>query len=316
VTRPPLKVLFIAGSGRSGTTILHNVLGQLDGFFAAGELRELWLRGAVNDRLCGCGTSFWACPTWRAIVDHAFGSLEDDTARETAALIEGFRIHQLPRTWVPWLRRDDLARRAALLDRLRRLYLAIGEVTGCRVIVDSSKNPSYGYLLGHAGVGELDVLHVVRDARATAYSWGQRKAFEPGHMMRRRSAAVAAIEWNAHNLATELFLVPLAARHLRLRYEDAVIEPRRAVGDILAWLGEEVQELPFTSERDVRLDRVVHAVFGNAVRFQNGEVRLLPDERWRTSMDRRDALTVAALTAPLRVRYGYGRRSRPDRVAA
>lgn len=310
------KVLFIAGSGRSGTTILHNVLGQIDGFFAAGELRELWLRGAVKDRLCGCQASFRSCPTWGAIIDHAFGTLDEREARETAGLVEGFRIHHLPRTWVPPLRRHDLARRSALLARLRRLYTAIGEVTGCRVIVDSSKNPSYGYLLAHAGVGELDVLHVVRDARAAAYSWGQRKAFEPGHMMRRRSPTVAAIEWDAHNLATELFLRPRATRHLRLRYEDAVAAPRRAVRDVLAWLDEDSESLPFTSERDVRLDRVVHAVFGNAVRFQSGDVRLRPDERWRTDMDRRDALAVAALTAPLQARYGYGRRTRPGRAAA
>jgi hypothetical protein len=254
VTGRSPKVLFIAGSGRSGTTILHNVLGQIDGLFAAGELRELWLRGAVKDRMCSCQSSFRSCPTWGTIMDHAFGPLEEHEARETARLIESFRIHQLPRTWVPRLRHHDLQRRAKLLARLRRLYVAIGEVTGCRVIVDSSKNPSYGYLLAHAGVGELDVLHVVRDARAAAYSWGQRKAFEPGRMMRRRSRTCAST--------------------------------------------------------------VVHAVFGNAVRFQSGDIRLRPDERWRTETDRRDALAVAALTAPLRARYGYGRRDRPDRAAA
>jgi len=32
------KVLYIAGWGRSGSTILDNVLGQLDGCFSTGEL--------------------------------------------------------------------------------------------------------------------------------------------------------------------------------------------------------------------------------------------------------------------------------------
>ena len=33
-----VKVLYIAGSGRSGSTILDRILGQLDGFFSVGEL--------------------------------------------------------------------------------------------------------------------------------------------------------------------------------------------------------------------------------------------------------------------------------------
>ena len=41
-----VKVLFIAGNGRSGSTLLHNILGQRAGFGALGERREIWVRGA------------------------------------------------------------------------------------------------------------------------------------------------------------------------------------------------------------------------------------------------------------------------------
>jgi hypothetical protein len=47
----PVRVLYFAGSGRSGTTVINNILGQLGGAFAAGELRYLWRRGVVEDRL-------------------------------------------------------------------------------------------------------------------------------------------------------------------------------------------------------------------------------------------------------------------------
>ena len=47
-----------AGSGRSGSTLITTVLGQLDGCFAAGELRYLWQRGMVDNRPCGCGAPF------------------------------------------------------------------------------------------------------------------------------------------------------------------------------------------------------------------------------------------------------------------
>ncbi|MFA9430346.1 sulfotransferase [Egicoccus sp. AB-alg2] len=301
----PTTVLFIAGSGRSGTTLLQNVLGQLDGFFAAGELRYLWDRGAVKDRLCACGEHFHACPTWQCVLARAFGGLEPEHARRTAAAIETFRIAHLPRTWLPATRRRELRRLDGLLADLRRLYAAIVDVTGCRVIVDSSKNPAYGYLLAQAGVGELAVLHVVRDARAAAFSWGQRKEFEPGHLMRRRSAATAAVEWDAHNLATEAFLAPAATRFRRLRYEDLVARPREELTAVVDWLGHGTVPLPLRSDHEVELSERTHAVFGNASRFRDGAVPLRRDDRWRTQMRRRDVVTVSALTGPLGSRYGY-----------
>ena len=38
----PVKVLFILGTTRCGSTILENVLGSAPGFFAAGEIHMLW----------------------------------------------------------------------------------------------------------------------------------------------------------------------------------------------------------------------------------------------------------------------------------
>ncbi len=70
--RRRVKVLYFAGSGRSGTTIINNIIGQLDGAFAAGELRFLWDRGVVENRLCGCGRPFHDCPTWTTVMKTAF----------------------------------------------------------------------------------------------------------------------------------------------------------------------------------------------------------------------------------------------------
>ena len=43
-----IRVLYLAGSGGSGSTLVTTALGQLDGVFAAGELRYLWHRGLVE----------------------------------------------------------------------------------------------------------------------------------------------------------------------------------------------------------------------------------------------------------------------------
>ena len=49
------RVVSIVGPGRSGTTLLGEILGEVPGVFDAGELRWLWRRGLGEDRRCGCG---------------------------------------------------------------------------------------------------------------------------------------------------------------------------------------------------------------------------------------------------------------------
>ena len=67
------RVLFLSGLGRSGTTILERVLGELPGVCSAGELVHLWQRGVLDDELCGCGEPFSRCGFWTEVGRRAFG---------------------------------------------------------------------------------------------------------------------------------------------------------------------------------------------------------------------------------------------------
>src|SRR6266571_3275615 len=64
-------VLFIAGASRSGSTMLDLLLGELDGYVAAGELRNLWGHGLLDGWRCGCGEPVKSCPFWRSVLERA-----------------------------------------------------------------------------------------------------------------------------------------------------------------------------------------------------------------------------------------------------
>lgn len=69
VNREKIKVLFIGGYGRSGSTLLDRMLGQMEGFFSAGELRYIWDRSFAENQLCGCGKPFKKCAFWSTVID-------------------------------------------------------------------------------------------------------------------------------------------------------------------------------------------------------------------------------------------------------
>lgn len=57
-----IKVIYILGWVRSGTTLLHTMLDELDGLFSSGELCYSWDRGLQQGYLCGCGKERPQCP--------------------------------------------------------------------------------------------------------------------------------------------------------------------------------------------------------------------------------------------------------------
>ena len=61
-------VLNLTGGGRSGSTVIGNVLAQAEGFVHVGEICYLWNRGVRLNALCGCGQPFDQCPLWSEVM--------------------------------------------------------------------------------------------------------------------------------------------------------------------------------------------------------------------------------------------------------
>ena len=306
----PTKVLSIVGPGRSGTTVLAGILGGVDGIVNVGELRWLWRRGLLERRTCGCGLPVEECPLWSAVLAKLMAGRPGtaaDLAAEVAAA-QGLLISRRHRLRV--IRSAAAGTAWPPLEPVRtvtaQLVRAIAEATGAGVVVDSSKRAQDAAVL--AGLENVDhyVLHMVRDPRAVAFSWGRRdkaiRVAEGTRAMGTRGLLSSVTRWTENGLgASALRRQVPADRWMFLRYEDFATEPRAAVAGILAFLGEDGAP-PFVEESTVVLD-VNHTVAGNPNRFRVGPVRISPDDEWSRRMPRHRQLLVAALTWPLLLRF-------------
>lgn len=312
-----VKVLYVAGWGRSGSTLLGRIIGQIADFFLVGELRYVWDRGLIENRLCGCGVPFRECPVWRSIMSRAFGDTSGPDARAlVSAREQGVRTRHLALGSLAGLH-GKLSGMGEYLEATERLYAAAGEATGSRVIVDTSKFPSYAYALQSVPGIDLYVLHLVRDPRATAYSWATRRKLRrdradvPDTFMTSHGDVKSSLVWDEWNLAIERIRRRAPERYMLLRYEDFVGGPRSSVASILRFLGEGTASPPFSDDRQVSLE-VPHAFSGNPDRFVTGPVKIEPDDKWRDEMGHGRQLAVTAITLPGLLRYGYPLRARPD----
>lgn len=306
----PTTVYYIGGLGRSGSTLLDRMLGELPHMFSGGEIRELWQRGLIENRLCGCGAPLRECRFWREVGLRAFGGWDRIDATEFLAVMNSIDRHRYvplllaPRLWPPFARRLARAERT-----LSRLYAAIRDVGGGAAVVDSSKAPSYAFVLRRVPGIRLRAVHLVRDSRGVAFSWAKevRRPDTPGRVvyMHRYDAARVGMRWLTRNWLMER-LAGLGIPVVRVRYESLVSSPRPEMERILRTLNGGVahDHLSYISDRSVVLGRG-HTVMGNPMRMQMGAIDLRVDDEWRTRMHPAKRAIVGALTWPLRLRYGY-----------
>jgi hypothetical protein len=311
-----VRVLYIAGTGRSGSTLLASTLGEVKGLFNAGELRFIWQRGLLENRLCGCGKHFHDCELWQEILGKAAQPDLPDAQAMFRLQSRLTRVRHLPSLVMK--HDQDSADFGRWRDVTVRLLRAVLETTGSQVIVDSSKLPSYGRLLAAIPEVDLSVVQLIRDPRATATSWARLKEQpDRGYSapMQRMSPLRSALLWDLWNSTTKPFLSPGSARFLRLRYEDFVAEPRESIQRILQMLGMGDAQLPFKDSTTVVLGPN-HTVAGNPDRLKSGPVVIRTDAGAAFKLRRRDQLVVTALTFPLLMRFGYSASPRPGRAAA
>ena len=100
-----VKVLYIAGPGRSGSTVLGNVLGEIEGFFHGGELNFIWEHNLIENRLCSCGAPARAAPRDgpAAVFRHPHPSRTADAlpAGEMGFILPPRKVHGLSGEAVP-----------------------------------------------------------------------------------------------------------------------------------------------------------------------------------------------------------------------
>ncbi len=305
-------VLYVGGEGRSGSTVLSAILGSCEGLVAVGELRTVW-RALKTKQLCGCGEPIFHCQFWTAVGNYAYGgwaSLDIDAMLSADQRLARHRA--IARHIVRGTRRagSDLTTHR---ETLGRLYEAIGAISGCRIVVDSTKDPSYAYVLrGVPGI-DLRVVNLVRDSRGVAYSNAKPQIVRPELVQKPNGEPLymptwplwrTAVSWELKNL---LFYLLVKASDRRLvKYENMVARPAEELSSIRGFAGAEWFDNGSWDE-DTHTFEVLphHTLGGNPVRFGRGRVRLEPDDEWKIKMSGGEKTLVTAITFPMLLAYGY-----------
>jgi hypothetical protein len=286
-----VKLVYIAGMGRSGSTLLARLLGELDGFINVGEAARYLFDTTrmARDLSCGCGDGVSDCVFWKDIVS----SIDGDA--------QGFGTKVLRMRYLPFLIapikppafQEQLDR---FLFALEGLFTSVAERSGCDVIVDSSKHPANAHILSQMPGIELYVVHLVRDPRGIVNSRAKPKeylsAFSPSRVVSL---------WLALNFWSESLRFS-ATKYWLIRYEDFVRNPKGVLGKIAGDIRQRPVDVDFVTAGRATVN-LQHMLSGNPDKFTCGQFPI-KYQAWHLPWHLQGLVWL--LTFPFAYKYRYG----------
>ncbi len=321
------RLAYILAASHSGSTLLAMLIGAHPEACTVGELNAGSF-GNTDDYRCSCRQKIKDCAFWGRVREgmKQKGIADFDMTRAGTSIhhVQGWQARRLlaPLCRGPFLEgvRDlGLALapgwRAHLEETQRRNAALVGvlrEITGAKIIIDSSKLAlRLKYLLRNPEL-DIKVIRLVRDGRAVSLTytdeWSFADASNPslrgggGGARRpppRRNMADAAREWRRSNEAADCLAARLpASQWIRVSYEQICRQPETTLKTLCQFLDLN----PGAINLDFR-SRAQH-VIGNGMRLDaSSEIRL--DERWRTALSPDSLRVFDAVAGVLNHQYGY-----------
>ncbi|WP_264214770.1 sulfotransferase [Leisingera thetidis] len=294
------EVLYIGGSGRTGSTFLSMLLAQNGDTCNIGQIRDL--PAAIRREAdCSCQRplaqcSFWSQVTRKLAKPRALPRL----AKGYSAFKEDARgNHEWNNAGLQARLRAD---HAAYLAGLSELYGAASEAAGGRMLIDSSKSPEQAYALSLTGTVTLYTLNLVRDPRAVAVSWSKRQS----DIKRLRGQSR---EWRLRQKLFSRIGAAAPERFKLLRYEDLTAAPRDTIREILAWAGRDSSTANFTSGSEAKVSWDDLHLFPPAnegvLKARAEDITIKAADSWKDARHADLHRMAEEITFPAAERYGY-----------
>ena len=310
------KIIYIAGYGRSGSTLLDITLSQGHGIFSGGELSSITHFLLSQHSLCACGLPLFECPVWGDILNRMMHYLNVEGISPLAFQrlqkhIESvFSLAEL-KAFGKWF----IANKSQL-DIYTRFYKelfgAIGEL-GFDYVIDSSKSSRWVAarpVALHRLIGApLTLFHLSRHPQAVIQSMckGSNRDLEKGIIRKRRfPIARPCLGWTGANISASIASQLIGReKSVFIRYEDFISNPSKEVKKlciaakldptrILRWLIDDQQ------------NSKNHTLGGNRVRFEN--VRIDPTRgNYKANFPSSLNWLLYLMIRPLIIKYSYDR---------
>jgi len=261
-------ILYIMGTGRSGTTILEILLKNSVGISGVGEVTHIFKDGFIKDVVCSCGQHVSNCEMWSHVKNSCEWPKENYPDIDELFVKIAWHSH-FPVVSLGLIGEKDKQR---YRDINSCIFKKFSEISGASVIVDSSKYAGRGLQLARMFPDHVKVICLTREPAGLVSAFGKSDAEE----QKSKSLISTLVYYVYTMICFRIVKTLLGKRVLHVRYEDLISGPIQTLNRIEGWCGHNLSRSCEYISENQWLD-VGHIVTGNRLRRQ-GRVIFMPSQ--------------------------------------
>ncbi len=263
---PLPDILYIMGTGRSGTTILEILLSNTPGVSGVGEVTHIFKDGFINDEICSCGEPASICEQWSA-VRKACNWQDSELSLLNQLFVDVAWHTHFPKVALGLISSE---KKKLFLETNDCLFRATASVTNSNAVVDSSKYAGRALELARAFPGKTKIICLTRSPAGLVSAFQKTDAAE-----QKPKSLLGTFLYYAYTMACfRIVAWLLGDRLLRVRYEDMITSPQQTLNKIESWAGIDLSNTKNILKEKQWLE-AGHIVTGNRLRRQ-GRVKFRP----------------------------------------
>lgn len=288
-----IKIIYLLGSGRSGTTALATILSCSADATLLGEMHR-FLEYLSEDQKCSCGETLSSCRFWSKVIDRLPEDMVANPERlqELSGLIEAHRgiLAHLVRS-------KRLGGLDEYLGAHQAILVAAQKEAGTPVLIDSAKYIGRALALRHLAGADIKYVYLVRDVRGVVHSFSKK-------VQTSRGTLAALLYYLLMNLAAALVCATVLRNNsIKIRYEDLADTPLEVLDRLGNFLGIDVGE----AKSRIAINETFetgHLIAGNRLRLDQ-RIVFRADLKWQSDMSvsRQFLLYLGALPVMVLNRY-------------
>lgn len=221
------KLVYVIGTGRSGTTLLDIILGNNEGAISCGELnRYLMYEGALSPLENKPETHVFWESFKKALLEKFGGEVKFQYLFKIANKFEhhsGF-IKRLLGIY----NRKEME---DYLDFLKRFYETLFEFSDAKIFIESSKYPSRAYYLSEVMDCEMDFVNLKRSPAAVVRSFAKQDLEQPSQNWLKATIYYFLVSFLTWWVKKET-IMKKNRNFVFIRYEDLISHPIQSIEKI------------------------------------------------------------------------------------
>jgi hypothetical protein len=276
------KIVYIAGYGRSGSTLLERILSSNQKMFGVGELFHLLRLINGKNNFCSCGNEIHQCDFWSKIIAKINAEYDIEQTKQDRKFFES--ITGIFSCIAKRLKKQNYQ------DYTKEIFSEIFKLvpSETKYIIDSSKTARNSLVrpVLLSNLFDVKVIHLIRDGRGCMWSnlKGSNQKLEAGVDPTIPFAGLrTALNWPVANSGAHFFqLLNSQESYCRVKYENFVENPENSLAKIGDFLG-----VDFAAQINMlKLEQKVplgHQLDGNRLRKKE-KIILQPDLEWKSKL--------------------------------